>query len=351
MASKEMAARLAAKMTAEAGPVEASADATGGIGADESNAPAAESVAESEAPLSPVNSDSATVSAALDTPEQIEAKARAARLALYEQKLKERREKVQSDRALARARAAQKAADEDRRAAAEEKKKYDGLKLGTMKETLEALGRDPRQVWEEMNKEAIEASTPEAQARRDREAIERAFNEKLTPLQQEVERLRAREAEVSRMAHEQALVSSFSRELADPAFKDLRIEYSDEALLEHAQHYDRNPDQLRAAAREYGVRLTAPERGFTMHELLQVLSAAQAAHNAGVQARRAAQSPAEPQSAPRTVNGTAPRRNAETAIGNELASQRASSGPATPSLSVKERLHQRTSAEIRRSGG
>lgn len=361
MASKAMAARLAAKMNAEAGDAPATeGDVPAGMGGDESDTSAVETVSEDVGAAPPRAADKGASGAAstAETPEQAEAKVRARRQELYEQKLADRRAKVQSARLVAQAKADRKAAAEDRKAGAAERGKWEKIgKEGTYLDGLKELGRDPRAEWEAMNKEAIEAGTPEAIAKREREALKREMDEKLTPLQREVEQLRAeRDATAAKNAadaHASYLTSSFKEAAADPAFKDLRVEYADDTLLDHAKHYDKNPDQLRAHAREYGVRLTQPEKGFTMHELLQVLSAAQAAHNAGVQARRAAQSPAEPQSAnPPTVNGTAPRRNAGTAIGNDLASQRASTGPAVSAmLSPQERLRQRKEAEIRRSGG
>jgi len=285
-----------------------------------------------------------------ETPDQAEAKARAARVALFEEKLAHAREKRQSQRLGEQAKADRKAAQAERDAAAAERAKYEGLKTGSFKETLEVLGRDPRKTWEEMNREAIEASTPEAQAKRDREALKREMSEEISPLKQELEQLRAERAQWAAQAHDSAVMNGFQRAVADPAFADLRIEYPDEVLLDHARHYDKNPAQLRQHAKDYGVQLTAPEKGFTMHELLQVLSAAQAAHNDGVQKRRAAQRPAEPQSAAPTVNGTAPRRNAASAVGNDLASARASAKPDT-SLSVKETVRRRMDEEIRRSEG
>ncbi len=286
------------------------------------------------------------------TEEQAQAEIRKTKHALLEEKLKERREANQARNLAARAKADRQAAKAEREAAAAERAKYDGLKTGSFKETLAALGRDPRKTWEEMNREAIEASSPEAQAKREREEAQRALDERFKPVLSELEQLRAERKHWAEQSHERSLVSGFQQAAADPAFKDLRIEYADDALLDHAKHYDQHPHQLFAAAKQYGVRLTAPEKGFTMHELLQVLSAAQAAHNAGVQARRAALSPAEPQSAaPPTVNGTAPRRNAGTAVGNDLASQRASAKAETPGMSVKERVRARMAEEIRKSGG
>lgn len=287
--------------------------------------------------------------------ESPETKARAARLALYEEKLVASREKRQAQRVVEKAKAERKAAAAERKAASEEKAKYDGLKTGSFKETLTALGRDPRQTFEELQREAIEANTPEGIARKEAAKVQAQLDE--LKAEREAERAEretekaafaAREAEIAAHAHQAHIASKFQEAASDPAFADLRIEYPDETLLDHARYYDKHPAELHQHAKSFGVRLTAPEKGFTMHELLHVLSAAQAAHNAAKQARLAARSPAEAQlGKPPTVNGTAERRNAGT-VTNDLASQRASTGPAV-SGSARERMKQRIEAEVRRA--
>lgn len=335
-----IAERLAAKVNALASEsVETEADAGGG----------GDTV--TETPLEQTTVETQETQAD-DSPEATEKRARNARAQLFEEKLKAKREENQAKRLAAQAKADRQAAKEEREAAAAERAKYDGLKQGSFKETLEKLGRDPRKTWEEMNREAIEASTPEAQARREREEAQRSLDERFKPVLSELEQLREERAQYLAHQHETRLVNGFQQAAADPAFKALRIEYPDDALLDHAKYYDKHPAELRHHAKEFGVQLTAPEKGFTMHELLQVLSAAQAAHDAGKRAREAALSPAEPQSAaPPTVNGTAPRRNAGTAVGNDLASQRASAKAEVSGMSVKDRVRARIDAEIRRSGG
>ncbi len=308
-----------------------------------------------EAPAEEAAVDVPVVEAEPETPEQAETKARAARLALYEEKLVASREKRQAQRIAERAKAERRAALDERRQAAEfaaaEKAKYQGLgTVGKIKETAAALGLNPRDFADAVNREAIEYSTPEAAAKREQARIDAQFAEQKAEIEAlRKERADAIEAERAH-AHQSNLVTHFQAAAADPAFKNLRIEYPDEALLDHAQYYDKNPRELHKHAREFGVRLTQPEKGFTMHELLQVLSAAQAAHDAGKQARQAANAPPGEQSgkAP-TVNGTAERRNAGT-VTNELATQRASPGPKV-SGSIKERLQRSIDEEIRRSSG
>ena len=270
---------------------------------------------------------------------------RDARRALLSEKLAESREKRNAQRLEERARAERKAAKADREAAAAERRQYEGLKQGSFKETITKLGHDPAKVFQEMQREAVEASDPDAIARKNQEAIQatiREQKERIDALERERQETIQRE---SAQRHQAGLQRAFQTSLADPQFKDLRIEYPDEALLDHAQYYDKHPQELFAHARTHGVRLTAPGKGFTMHELLQVLSAAQAAHNAAKQARQAAMSPAPADAgeAP-TVNGTAARRNAGT-VTNELAQTRASSGPVETG-SVRDRIRARVDQEV-----
>jgi hypothetical protein len=362
MASKAMRARLAANLNTVlgddgdgdgAGVKGGSEDVSGLGGADESTDTShiTETAVTDGAPAAPPPAEKAPPAKAApetEAPEQAEAKAKAARAALLEEKLAHAREKRQAQRLAERAKADRQAAAAEREAAAAERSKYDGLRTGSFKDTLQALGRDPMKTFEEMQREAIEASTPEAAARREREASERALEERFKPILSELEQLRAERAQWAAQSHATAIRSSFQQAAADPAFADLRVEYDDETLLEHAQFYDKNPDQFRAAAHQHGVRLTDPAKGFTMHELLQMLSAAQAAHNAGVQARRAAQRPPAPQAGTPTVNGTAPRRNAAV-NGTDSANGRAPAGTEDSSLSPRERMRLRAREEIRRS--
>jgi len=356
MASKAMKARLAARLVdtdADGAMVEGgTTDVSGLGGADESDV--------SETPVVETSEESPKaekVEAAPAPKVDPEADARAARLKLFEEKLAETRERRQSARLAEQARAERKAAQEEREAARVERAKLaeisGKLRTGSFRESLVALGRDPAKAFEEMSREAIEASTPEAAARREKyEAEQRerdreaALEERFRPVLSELEQLRAERAQWAEAEHRSNIQQSYQHASADPAFKDLRIEYSDEDLLEYAHMYDKNPEAFYAAAHQYGVRLTSPGKGFSMHEVLQLLGAAQAAHHSGVQARRAAQRPPEPQSGTPTVNGTAPRRNAAV-TGNDPAP--GTSGAEDSSLSPREIMRQRARAEIRRA--
>ncbi len=212
--------------------------------------------------------------------------------------------------------------------------------LRALREGIAAMGRDPGKVFEEMQREAIEASTPEAELKRMRADFERQMGEKLAPLQETIEALKREREEMANQSYESNLVGAFKATVTDPAYIDLRAEYDDQGLFEYVQHFDKNPTAFFAAAKHYGVRLTDPSRGFTMPEILGVLKAAQDAHDRGKQERRSKLLPASPPGQtqpgkPHTVNGTAARSNAGTPIGNDLATERS-----TPSrkLSRKERI-------------
>ncbi len=252
---------------------------------------------------------------------------KAAKRALIEAKLAEARDRRAAANQGKKARAEREAAAEDRKAAAEEKAKWDAIGKGSYRDGLLALGKDPRVEWEKMNREAIEAGTPEAQQKALEEKIERRLAEieaqKLAPLQQTIEELKAREQSLAAQAHEGQLLSAFQTELKDPSYIGLRTEYDDADLIGYVKHFDKNPQAFYEAAKHYSVSLTDPGRGFTMREILTVLKSAQDAHDQGRQQRASKLAPAASSAKTPTVNGTAPRGNAGTTIGNDLAGERA----------------------------
>lgn len=264
----------------------------------------------------------------------------AAKRAVIEEKLREQRERRRATSLSKQAQADREAAAAEREAAAKERGRYDSLKQGTFRETIAALGRDPREVFEEMQREAIEASTPEAEIKRMRADFEKQMSEKLAPLQETIEELRRERAELAQREGHTRLVGAFQATVLDPAYIELRAEYDDVGLFAYVKNFVENPGTLIAAAREYGVQLTDPSQGFTMREILDVLKSAQDAHDRGKQERRSkllpASAPGQTQPGkPPTVNGTAARSNAGTPIGNDLADERA----APPrKLSRKERI-------------
>lgn len=273
-----------------------------------------------------------------------------ARAALIRERLAEQRERREATKLSAQAKADREEAARDREAAKGDRSKWEALKQGSFREGIAALGRDPSEVFAEMQREAIEASTPEAEIKRMRADFERQIGEKLAPLQETIESLKAEKVEANAVAYHHALTSAFSQEAQDPEFVGLRTEYEDSALLGYVQEFDRNPDSFYAAAKAYGVRLTDPSQGFTMREILTVLKAAQDAHDQGKTARRARLQPQAHQaasSAPtRTVNGTAERRNAGSTIDPDLAGERASTSDRK--LSRSERIQQEVDRLSRR---
>jgi hypothetical protein len=239
---------------------------------------------------------------------------------LLEEKVAALREARRAAQIEAKARRAAAEAAADRKAAAEERAKFDGLKNGTFLETIKALGQDPRQVFEEMKREAIEANAPEAQIRRMQERFDAQLREQLEPLQQTIEELRAEKEQAAARAHEAQMRADFSAHVQ--AYPKLREEYDDADLERLARRFVSEPDALYMHAESLG--LTLPPDRFTMRHILDVLQATQDAHEQKRQQRRAAIAP-NPQATPappvaRTVNGT----SAVTTLGNDFSSTRAS---------------------------
>lgn len=249
-------------------------------------------------------------------------------------------------------RAAQKARKEAEAALAStkaEQEKWDRIgKTGTYKDALKELGRDPRAEWEAMNREAIEAGTPEAQIRVMRAEHERKvaeLNAKIEAAQkQNDERERAREEREKQFAAQQArhaFQADFYKTVQGQAYTNLRVEYDDADLLHFAEGFRQNPRSLFDTAKKYSVQLTNPGKSFTMPDVLNVLQAVQDAHEAKREARRAKlqapASPGKPGTKVPTVNGTSAAK-AGTTVGNDLASTRATDG--SRRLSRKERIAQ-----------
>ena len=257
---------------------------------------------------------------------------------------------------VTRAEAARLSAEaaEDRKAAAAEKARWEGLKSGNILETIKAAGKDPAQVFAEMQREAIEAGTPEAQMRRMREEMDRQLADIVEPLKKTVAQLEAERDEARSRSQDGAFASDFQKDIASDDYRELRIEYPDERLLAHAKNFRDNPNFFYDVAKEHKVRLTSPGDGFTMVDILNTLRAVQDAHRAGTESRRAAYAPAPSsetqQSATRsTVNGTAERPNAgATTIGNDLTTARAADGKFVPKGSTAS---QRVRERARRIAG
>jgi hypothetical protein len=325
-----------------------------------SDAPAA-------APPSGASSGVDSAPAAVDASGQATEAAAPTLAEVLREKLAKTREARQAQRAEQRAREARSEAARiaaeakaDREAAAAEKARWEGLKNGTFLDGIKALGKDPREAFAEMQAEAIEAGTPEAQQRRMREEFDRQLKAETERVARELrEELAAEKAAAAEQALAARFESDFVRAVADPAYEALRDEYEDEAIFGYANALRAAPQQLYALAGQLGVRLTDPSKGFTMRDILNVLRAKQAEHIGAAERRRAARTAAAPppsQAAPHaartpspTVNGTAASRNAgATTIGNDLATERASDGKFVPKGSTASaRLRER----VRRLSG
>lgn len=289
----------------------------------------------------------------------------ATKRAILAEKLKAVRAKNRERKLSKETLTAKEQAEADRQAAAAERAKYEALRTGTFKETLEALGRDPREVFKEMQKEAIEAGTPEAELRRMRGDFERQMGEKLKPLADTIEELkRQNEAlleerrQLSEREQSMSFQNDFRSNVDKPDFTDLRIEYGDQRLYRLAEGMKSNPSQLRAHAKELGVRLTYADSRFTMTDILNVLNAAHVAHETEKKQRRERMQAPEtstgaPQQAPataKTVNGTAERRNAANPLGNDTAASNASAPARSSRLSRQGRIERAMQRDAGRRG-
>jgi len=288
--------------------------------------PAAESDSASEtktvAPHDGKASEAESGSAAAATAETVatdatktDADARKTKHALLEEKLAETRERRQAQRHAERARAERKQAEADRQAAAAERAKYESLKTGTFKETIAALGRDPTEVFNEMQEEARIAGTPEAQLKSMRAMFEKQLAEAIEPLKKTIEQERAEKAELREREENARFGAEFTRAIQDAAYARIREEYSDEQLYKFARNVKHD--------------LTQQGKRFTILDVLKVLKDSQDEHDADKARRNRTQtatqsSAAQAASEKPTVNGTAERRNAGTTLGNDLASSRAS---------------------------
>lgn len=250
--------------------------------------------------------------------------------ALLAEKLREVRERRSAQRLREQAKAAKAEAESLRAKAAEEEASWKAVR-GNYKEGFAKLGVDPQTVLREMVKEATEAGTPEAQIARMQAEFEKKLMASVEPLQKTIEQLNEERNQARIGALRANFQSDFVRAVQAEEFAPLRDEYEDGQILAFADMLRQQPQKMLAAAREFRVPLTAPDKGFTIREILSVLRAQQEAHEKGRQARRAqrsaatsSQTPEQASSDRQTVNGTAERRNAGAQLGNELASSRAS---------------------------
>jgi hypothetical protein len=255
---------------------------------------------------------------------------------------KARAERGETSRLAAEAKA-------DRDAAAAEAKRWNDLKTGNILETIKASGRNPREVFEQLTAEALEAGTPEAQMRRMKEEMDRQLADLVEPLKKTVEELTAEKKAQQEHAIETARQNDFNRHVTAAAYESLRDEYPPERLYGFVKALIESPDEFYKHQERFKVRLTTPGDGYNMQDILNVLKSVSDEHYTGVEKRRATRtapnpSDAAPNAAPSlTVNGTAERRDAgTTTIGNDLATGRAADGKfiprgATASQRIRER--------------
>lgn len=216
-------------------------------------------------------------------------------------------------------------------AAQTERARLEKIGKGPFAGVLKELGRDPLQTFREMEAEAADINTPEGALRRLKSQTDETIaelNRKIDTLAKDRERDQEELKTERKTSAERELISrfetDFGRIIHDPAWRSLRVAYDDDVILAYAHTYRRDPSSLHAAAKLHKVRLTDPSRGFTMHEILTVLNAAQEDYEAKRKSREARLAGQSGDHADRsTVNGsTAPE--SRSTIGSDLASTRAS---------------------------
>jgi hypothetical protein len=339
-------------------PTDAAPPAEEGSGAD--SGPAAVTSASADVSATPSEPDPTLEPNVDDTAQEREMKRR-----LLEEKLAAVRAQNRERKLKAEARTAAEQAAADRKEAAAERAKYEALRTGTFKETLEALGRDPREVFKEMQREAIEAGTPEGEIRKMRADFERQMGEKLKPLQETIDELKRQNEDlleerrrINAEQARQAFFADFDASVKDAKWVDLRIEYGDKRLYRLVEGMKDNPNALRQHARELGVKLTYGDGRFNMQDIFNVLDAAHKAHDTEKKQRRdQMQAPTASQGAPpqapanaKTVNGTAERRNAANPLGNDTAATNASAPVKAARLSKQGRIDRAINRNAARRG-
>lgn len=295
-----------------------------------------------------------------------DAEVRNARLSLLAEKTKALRESRRAKKTEGRFSERQKELDERQKKIDAEATKYEGLRNGTFLETIKGLGKDPQEVFKEMVAEAKRQGTPEAQIAMMRDQFSKQLNEAVEPLKQSLEEERKKRQELEddhkkriEAQENEVFAADFDVQVKAPDWVDLRVEYGDKRLLRLVSNLKSDPDAMRAHAKELGVKLTYPDRRFTMKDILSVLKAAHVAHETEKKQRRdQMQAPTSSQGAPqqapanaRTVNGTAEKRNAGTnPLGNDSAASKASAPGGRPRLSRQARIDRAMTRDAARRG-
>jgi hypothetical protein len=265
------------------------------------------------------------------------------------------RAKLERDRERRQARDEARRAREDRQAAEAARKEAEAVrdkwaklgKEGSIIDRVKEAGGDPREVFEAMKKEALEAGTPEAMVAK----VAKTFEDKIAALEAKLaasEKAREDErAQAAEQAREHTFQSQFRQALEVESFKPLLAEYEPDELVPLVRALRDDPDALFAHAErlgvDLGIDLTDPEATFNMGHIFTVLRAQQAAHESKRQRRNQSAAPhesppAQPVEAKKpTVNG-AEARKAGTTIGNDLAAASGSAPPDTSNEDHKARM-------------
>lgn len=246
-----------------------------------------------------------------------------------------------------RARTEAETAAKERAAAAEERAKWERIgKEKDFRSALTELGKSPREVFEEMQREALEDGTPEAKIRKLESSFARQLDEVTGPLKSEIEALKRERDEARAAAIERGMAGDFAAGIMEPKYASLREEYEDPDLFRIARSLHADPARLEGAAQAVGIDWRARRDRVSMDVILEVLKATQDGHNRRSEERRAKNGSAAtdartaaPKQAPAakpTVNGTA-ERNAGNTLGNDLASERASEAEKLRGMTRKQR--------------
>lgn len=312
------------------------------------DSPAAGSASESAAPAPPEDgvsgADPAVAPGGAPANEDPAAADRETKRSLLSEKLAEVRERRRAASLEKQARERAERAKSDSETAAAERAKWEKLRNGTFVEGMRELGRDPREVLEEMKREALEAGTPAAEIRRMQERFDgelrKVLTEQVEPLKKTIEQLQAEREEAAAREVETRFVSDFERTVKADDYRPLIVEYGEERLFDLVRGFYDRPGSIVRHAKALGVDLTHDDGRFSMREALTVLKRAQDEHEA--QKQRRAQAVATPTQAGQgvpekkpTVNGAAPATNP---LGNEPASSRASANVQAPRLTRQQRV-------------
>lgn len=252
-----------------------------------------------------------------------------------------RRKLAEDEAAIAKAR---EEAEAEKKRDAEEREKW---KKMSYRERALAEGKNPLEVFKEMQEEALRAGTPDAKI----EALQKLFTDEMESLrgelksEKEARAAEKQEREEERKREREALSErqfqhDFERTIAKPEYESLRDEYPDEQLFgfvaSSKQDLKRTYDHGKAlgVVFDFEKRLSDDEDltdepiTITMSDILNVMKANQDRHFARLEEQRRKKTAASqagtgapekkpPVASRPTVNGTA-ERNAGS-LGNQLA--------------------------------